>query len=162
MDTIFFPPSVPTWVLCHVKANPPTWTWMLRAGPRAGTTLTVLTVPIHCSGDSHKAVRWLVSIFHLFKASLNSRAALLADGRVIPELVCVYQNNMLLHVAAQMRLFNRLHPSDKPATEDAPPPPARAPPVGPMPPSRTATPPQKPHGHCSAKIAALRAEIEVL
>ena len=102
MDTVFFPPSVPAWVLCHIKANPPTWTWTLRAGPRAGTTLTVLMIPIHCSGDSHKAVQWLVSIFHLFKVSLNSRVCFMTDGRVIPELAHMYQNNMLLHVAVQM------------------------------------------------------------
>ena len=79
IDMVFFPPAVPAWVVRHVKAHPPTWTWTLRAGPRAGTVLTVPTIPIHCSSDAHKAVKWLVSVFHLFKGSLSG-SALTADG----------------------------------------------------------------------------------
>ena len=97
VDTVFFPLTIPTWVLCYGKAHPPTWTWKLRAG----TVLSVSTVPIHCSSDAHKAVKWLVFIFHLFKGSL-SRSALTVDGKVASPLVWVYQNNMLLHIGAQM------------------------------------------------------------
>ena len=39
---------------------------------------------------------------------------------------------------------------------------AQALPLGPMPPSKIASPPQKPYAQCSAKIAALHVEIEVL
>ena len=95
----------------HGHDNPPTWTWTLRASPRAGTTLTVPTVPIHCASNAHRAVRWLVSVFHTFKGSLQADASLaIADGKVLPPLVCIYQNNMLLHLDAQMRLYERLHP----------------------------------------------------
>lgn len=154
IDTVFFPPAVPAWVLRYVKAHPPTWTWTLRAGPRAGTTLTVPTVPIHCASSDHKAVKWLVSTFHLFKGSLK-RSALTADGKVASPLVRVFQNNMLLHISAQMRLHNRNPPSKPepkaPSTHPAP----RA--------EKTAScPPPKQHPTCSAEIAALRAEVEAL
>ena len=169
VDTVFFPPAIPAWVLRHIKAHPPTWTWTLRAGPRAGTTLTVPTVPIHCASDAHRAVRWLVSVFHTFKGSLRAESSItIADGKVISPLVCIYQNNMLLHIDAQMGLYDRLHPpkdhqdeTTRPQSQPQPAPRAR--------PSHTRTtntpapqpPPQK-HTSCSAEIAALRTEIEVL
>ena len=137
IDTVFFPPSIPAWVLRHLKAHPPKWTWTIRAGPRAGMTLTVPTIPIHCSSDSHKAIKWIVSVFHLFKSFLNrEETAINREGRrILPQLVRIYQNNMLLHVAAQMRILERTPPTK--ATKDAPPPPS-----GPSP-SKTASPPAR-------------------
>ena len=165
VDTVFFPLAIPAWVLRHIKAHPPTWTWMLRAGPRAGTTLTVPTVPIHFTSDVHRAIRWLVSIFHTFKGSLRAEnSIMIADGKVISPLVCIYQNNMLLHIDAQMRLFDRLHPPKDHREELTQPQPSpRARPSH----SRTAgtpapQPPPSKHTSCTAEIAALRVEIAVL
>ena len=153
LDTVFFPPAVPAWVLRYLKAHPPTWTWKLRAGPRAGTVLTVPTVPIHCPSDAHRAIKWLVSTFHSFKGSLRKETALSAEGKVHPPLVRVYQNNMLLHISAQSWLLDRAQPP-KPAPKDAPQPR--------QPPTRTAPAPPTQHASCSAKITALWAEIEAL
>ena len=156
-NTVFLPPAIPTWVLRHLKAHPPTWTWTIRAGPRAGTTLTVPTVPIHCSGDSHRAVKWIVSVFHSFKNSLHcsSETDSGTDGKLRPQLVRIYQNNMLMHIRAQMGVLERSSPPPKPAR----PPPS---PPGSIPPSKTTHPPNNAHSSCLAEIAALRAEIAEL
>ena len=106
-DTVFFPPTVPVSVLCYVNAHPPTWTWTVRAS----TILTVPTAPIHCGSDAPKAVKWMVSVFHSFKSSLIKEHSLSLDGKVLPPLVCLYQNKMLLHFGVQLRLFDHLHPS---------------------------------------------------
>ena len=151
------------------QGPPPTWTWMFRASPRAGTTLTVPTVPIHCASNAHRAVRWLVSVFHTFKGSLRADASLsTADGKVLPPLVCIYQNNMLLHLDAQMRLYERLHPAkdtETRATTAQPQPQPQPQPHAGAHPKASATPPtstpQK-HASCSAEIVALRAEIALL
>ena len=73
----------------------------------------------------------------------------------LPPLVRVYQNNMLLHIGAQLRLHDRLHPT-KPG--------AGAPAPHPSPPTKKAAlpPPPKQHASCSAEIAALCVEIEDL
>ena len=84
INMVFFPPSVPAWVICYIKAHPQTWTWKLHTGPRAGTVLTVPTVPIHCPGDAHRTVKWLVSVFHLFKSSLHQDSSFTSDGQVLP------------------------------------------------------------------------------
>ena len=65
------------------RQTPPPGPGSSGPGPRAGTVLTVPTVPIHCSSDAHKAVKWLVSTFHLFKGSL-SKSALTVDDKVAP------------------------------------------------------------------------------
>ena len=75
-----FPPSIPMSVLCHLKAHPSTWTWTVRAG----TVLTVPTVPIHCKSDAPKAIKWIISIFHLFKSSLNKEHSICPDRKVSP------------------------------------------------------------------------------
>ena len=169
VDTVFFPPAVPAWVLRYVKAHPPTWTWTLRAGPRAGTTLTVPTVPIHCASNAHRAVRWLVSVFHTFKGSLRADASIaIADGKVLPPLVRIYQNNMLLHLDSQMRLYEKLHPpkdtGTRASTTRPQPQPQPQPRAGSHPKPTTTLPVSTPQKHtlCSAEIAALRAEIALL
>ena len=138
--------------MLHQSTPPPTWTWKLRSSPRAGTVLSIPTVPIHCANNAHKAVKWLVSTFHLFKGSL-SRSALTVDGKVAPPLVHVYQNNMLLHVGAQMRLHDRLYSTSKPVSG------ARS--FCPSPPTSKTTlcPLPTQHTLCSTKIVALCAEI---
>ena len=151
VDMVFFPPAIPAWVLRHIKAHPLTWMWKLHAG----TVLMVPMVPIHYPSNAHKAVRWIVSIFHLFKSSLHS-SSLTPDGRVLPPLVRIYQNNMLIHIAGQQQLYDRLHPT-QPEPEVTPPHPGKPPP------SKTPLPPPpKQHTTCTAEIAALRAEIEAL
>ena len=167
VDMVFFSPAIPAWVLCHIKAHPPTWMWTLRAGPRAGTTLTVPIVPIHCASDAHRAVQWLVSIFHIFKGSLQAESSIaITDERVISPLVRIYQNNMLLHIDAQMHLYDCLYPLKDLQEESTLPQPQPQPCVRPPQTRTTNTPaPQPPpskHALCSAKIVALHAELDVL
>ena len=148
VDTVFFPPSIPAWILRHLKAHPPKWTWTIRAG----TTLTVPTVPIHCSSEAHKAIKWIISVFHLFKKSLvHEETTINWEGRILPQLIHIYQNNMLLHIAAQMRILECTPPVK--SAKDAP-----SPPSGPSPP-KTAPTHSKEHALCSAEIAALYVEI---
>ena len=138
------------------QSPPPMWTWKLCTGPRAGTILMVPTVLIHCPGDAHRAVKWLVSIFHLFKSSLCASSSLTPNGRVLPPLVRVYQNNMLIHITGQLRLHDRLHPPQP--NPGATPPQSSKPPSARLPPP----PPPKQHTSCTAEIVALCVEIEAL
>ena len=112
----FAPPAVPRSVLQYLAKSPPTWTWTTRAGPRAGKSFHVPTVPTACSGDSPRAVQWVVSIFHAFKAQLAPQAIDLETGRVLPSYVKLYQNNMLVHLRSQQaQLRARVKPSPTPA-----------------------------------------------
>ena len=63
-------PAIPCHVLQYLAKSPPTWTWTTRAGPRAGKSFQVLSVPTVCGRDSPKAIQWVVTIFHAFKAQL--------------------------------------------------------------------------------------------
>jgi len=45
---------------------------------------------------------WIVSIFHAFKSQLNPQVLDQATGRVLPAYVKLYQNNMLMHLCAQL------------------------------------------------------------
>ena len=99
--TRFAPPAVPHSVLSHIKAHPLTWTWTTKAGPSAGKSFNVPTVPTSCRKDSPKVIMWIVSIFHAFKSQLAPCALDPATGCVLPAYVKVYQNNMLIHLRGQ-------------------------------------------------------------
>jgi len=101
----FAPPAVPRSVLHHFDAHPYFWSWTTKAGPNAGKSFAVPTVPTSCPKDSPKATQWVVSIFHAFKAQLAPQALDPETGRVLPSYVKIYQNNMLMHLRAQ-----RAHP----------------------------------------------------
>ena len=97
----FAPPAIPCLVLQFLAKMPPTWTWTTRAGPRASKSFNVPPVPTACSKDSPKAIQWIVSIFHTFKAQLAPQALSQETGRVLPNYVKLYQNNMLVHFCSQ-------------------------------------------------------------
>ena len=97
----FAPPAIPRLVLQFLAKTPPTWTWTTRAGPRASKSFSVPSVPTACSRDSLKAIQWIISIFHAFKAQLVPQALSQETGRVLPDYVKLYQNNMLLHFRSQ-------------------------------------------------------------
>ena len=102
----FSPPVVPKAVLHHLSTHPPTWSWTTKAGPKAGKSFHVPTVPTSCGKDSHRAIHWIVSIFHAFKSQLALQA-LDDKGRVLPAYIKLYQNNMLVHLRAQQALLAR-------------------------------------------------------
>ena len=122
----FAPPVIPRLVLQYLARSPPTWKWTTRAGPRAGKSFNVPSVPTACSRDSPKAIQWIVSIFHAFKAQLAPQALSQETGQVLPDYVKLYQNNMLVHFRsqqAQSRVTPKLTPSQtvRPPSGIAPP-----------------------------------------
>jgi len=147
----FAPPAVPRSVLHHFDTHPFFWSWTTKAGPNSGKSFAVPTVPTSCPKDSPKAIQWVVSIFHAFKAQLAPQALDPETGRVLPSYVKIYQNNMLMHLHAQ-----RARPK---ASKPPPPPPPRAPtrPVAPIP-SKSPSVIVELH----AEIAALRSEVQAL
>ena len=58
-------------------------------------------IPTACGRDSLRAIQWIVTIFHAFKAQLVPQALSLETGRVLPSYVKLYQNNMLMHLRSQ-------------------------------------------------------------
>ena len=91
-------------VFIHVHRTEPVQcvtTWTTRPGPRAGKSFQVPSVPTACGRDSPKAIQWIVSIFHAFKAQLAPQAISQETGWVLPNYVKLYQNNMLMHVRSQ-------------------------------------------------------------
>ena len=85
-------------------ANSFSWSWTTKAGPKAGQTFSVPTIPISCKKDDHKAIHWTVFLFHSFKTHLHPEAMNPETGRVLPSFVRIYQNNMLLHFRSQIWL----------------------------------------------------------
>ena len=138
--TQFAPPAIPSSVLKHVEAHPPTWSWMTKSGPCAGKSFSIPTVPTACSKDSPKAICWIVSNFHAFKSQLAPCTLDSETGWVLPGYVKLYQNNMLVHLRTQQARFCAKTP---PAAK------LKAP---------TASSPLPP----SLEIASLRAEIAAL
>ena len=67
----YTPPTIPHSVLHYYMANPFSWSWTTKAGPKAGQTFSVPTIPISCKKDDHKAIHWTVSLFHSFKTHLG-------------------------------------------------------------------------------------------
>ena len=100
----FIPPAIPVMVHKHLSAHPLFWFWTVKAGPNAGKSFCIPTVPTSCGKDSPQAVQWLISAFHAFKAQLTPKAINAKTGQVLPAYVKVYQNNMLLHLAQQQAI----------------------------------------------------------
>ena len=143
----FIPPAVPIMVCKHLSAHPLFWSWTVKAGPNAGKSFHVPTVPTSCGKDSPQAVQWLVSTFHTFKAQLTPKAIDAKTGQVLPAYIKVYQNNMLLHLAQQQAIA--------PPAKATPPSKSTAPPrpYPPLPPPRPW--PQRP-GSGSSSTASWR------
>ena len=115
----FAPPAIPRLVLQFLAKTPPTWTWTTRAGPRASKSFNVPSVPTTCSRDSLKVIQWIVSIFHAFKAQLVPQAISQETGRVLPDYVKLYQNNMLMHFRSQ-QAQSRATPKPTPSQTNRP------------------------------------------
>ena len=113
----YIPPTIPRSVLRYYRANPFSWSWTTKAGPKAGQTFSVPTIPISCKKDDHKAIHWTVSLFHSFKTHLHPEAMNPETGRVLSSFVRIYQNNMLLHFRSQIQLK-----IPQPTTKDLSPP----------------------------------------
>ena len=144
----FSPPVVPKAVLRRLASHPPTWSWTTKAGPKAGKSFHVPTVPTSCGRDSHRAIQWIVSVFHAFKSQLAPQA-LNDKGRVLPAYVKLYQNNMLVHLRAQQAL--QVQQAKSPSTSC--PQPAR--------PTQTPTQPfDTVIADLRAEIASLRSDLE--
>ncbi|KAN0087773.1 hypothetical protein V8E55_006394 [Tylopilus felleus] len=71
--------------------------WTTKGGPNQGKTFSIATIPIICDKEASKAIWWIVSLFHSFKAHLNPSALDSETDRVFPAIMKFYQSNMLLH-----------------------------------------------------------------
>ncbi|KAI5984510.1 hypothetical protein EDD15DRAFT_2375165 [Pisolithus albus] len=87
----------------HFAHHAPTWTWVTKDGPNKGKSFSVPTIPVACERNAPKAVRWMVSVFHLFKAHLNPIAIDTDTGRVHQGWLCLYRSNMHLHLQSSLR-----------------------------------------------------------
>ncbi|KAI6043306.1 hypothetical protein EDC04DRAFT_2600197 [Pisolithus marmoratus] len=90
----FAPPVLPRFVLAHFTSHPSTWTWVTKDGPNKGKSFQVPTTPITCDKTAPKAVRWMVAVFHSYKAHLNPVAIDSDNGRVKQGWLWLYQNNI--------------------------------------------------------------------
>lgn len=115
----YCPPSIPKSILQHFAAHTPYWSWTTKAGPNAGKSFNVPTVPTACKKGSPRATQWIISLFHSFKAHLNPQA-LDPNGWVLPAHVRLYQNNMLIHLRG---LLGNPLSQPTPASPPRPPPP---------------------------------------
>ena len=113
----FTPPAIPHLMQQYLAKEPPTWTWTTRAGLRAGKSFQVPSVPTACSRDIPKAIQWIVSIFHAFKAQLVPQAISQEIGQVL-DYVKLYQNNMLMHIRSQ-QAQHRAKPNPPPPSQTA-------------------------------------------
>ena len=140
-------PVVPKMVLRYFVANPFVWTWTTRAGPNEGKSFQVPTIPTSCQKTSHKAIRWIVAVFHSFKTHLNPIALEGDSGRVLPAWVCLYQNNFLIHIQRQAKALLLPTRPTTPCKAESP---------------KTPTPTQTPIPSTTTEIAELRQELSDL
>ncbi|KAI6038471.1 hypothetical protein EDC04DRAFT_2603925 [Pisolithus marmoratus] len=99
----FIPPSAPHFVLKHLAAHPPTWTWTTKDSPNKDHSFQVPTIPITCDKVAPRAIHWVVAVFHSFKAHLNPITIDKESGRVKPGWLRLYQNNLYIHLRGQMK-----------------------------------------------------------
>ncbi|KAI6096051.1 hypothetical protein EDD17DRAFT_1771305 [Pisolithus thermaeus] len=100
----FSPPALPKAMASHFAKNPPIWTWSIKAGPNKGKSFQVPTIPIVCDKTAPRAVKWIVTVFHSFKAHLNPVTIDADLGRVHPAWLRLYQNNLLIHLHNQLKV----------------------------------------------------------
>ncbi|KAI6028249.1 hypothetical protein EDC04DRAFT_2605727 [Pisolithus marmoratus] len=135
----FAPPVLPRFVLAHFASHPSTWTWVTKDGPNKGKSFQVPTTPITCDKTAPKAVRWMVAVFHSYKAHPNPVAIDSDNGRVKQGWLRLYQNNMYVHLRGQLKA--RASPKRaSPPTTKPPPTPLPACPKPGSAPSTTANP----------------------
>ncbi|KAI6016819.1 hypothetical protein BKA83DRAFT_4497333 [Pisolithus microcarpus] len=145
----FIPPALPKYVVSHFASHPPTWTWAVKAGPNKGKTFQVPTIPIVCDESAPRAVHWMVMVFHSFKAHLNPITIDANTGRVLPDWLRLYQNNLHIHLHSQLKARP---PHSKPA------PPTTPTPIG----AKTACTHPKPAIPIAAKVDRLWTELHAL
>ncbi|KAI5984023.1 hypothetical protein EDC04DRAFT_2615900 [Pisolithus marmoratus] len=131
----FIPPSAPRFVLKHLAAHPPTWTWTTKGGPNKDRSFQVPTIPITCDKAVPRAIHWVVAVFHSFKAHLNPIAIDGESGKVKSGWLRLYQNNLYVHLRGQMKETTapkRAHPTTPKPSPTTPPSahPKPAPPQG--------------------------------
>ncbi|KAI5990528.1 hypothetical protein EDC04DRAFT_2911925 [Pisolithus marmoratus] len=122
----FIPPSAPRFVVKHLAAHPPSWTWTTKGGPNKDRSFQVPTIPITCDKAAPRAIHWVVAVFHSFKAHLNPVAIDGETGKVKPGWLRLYQNNLYVHLRGQMKETA----VPKRAPPPTPKPPSTAPPSG--------------------------------
>ncbi|KAI5991832.1 hypothetical protein EDD15DRAFT_2368584 [Pisolithus albus] len=115
------------------------WTWVTKDGPNKGKSFQVPTTPVACAKNAPRAVRWMVAVFHSFKAHLNPVAIDANSGRVHQGWLRLYQSNMYLHLQTQIKALQ-----------------SRRPPIPPQPP-KPCSPPS-----AGDPLSELRAEIRTL
>ncbi|KAI6046331.1 hypothetical protein EDC04DRAFT_2598140 [Pisolithus marmoratus] len=131
----FIPQSAPRFVLKHLAAHPPTWTWTTKGGPNKDRSFQVPTIPITCDKVAPRAIHWVVAVFHSFKAHLNPIAIDGESGKVKSGWLRLYQNNLYVHLRGQMKETTapkRAHPMTPKPSPTTPPSahPKPAPPQG--------------------------------
>ncbi|KAI6094261.1 hypothetical protein EDD16DRAFT_1720259 [Pisolithus croceorrhizus] len=99
----FSPPALPKAMASYLTKNPPVWTWSVRAGPNEGKSFQVPTILIACGKTAPRAMKWIVAVFHSFKAHLSPAAIDAESGRVHPAWLRLYQNNLLIHIRNQLK-----------------------------------------------------------
>ncbi|KAI6018626.1 hypothetical protein BKA83DRAFT_4532065 [Pisolithus microcarpus] len=139
-----------TSTISYFASHPPTWTWAVKAGPNKGKTFQVPTIPIVCDDGAPRAVHWMVGVFHLFKAHLNPIAIDATTGRVLPDWLRLYQNNLYIHLHSQVKARS---PHPKPAPPTTTPTPSGTQTVGTHP---------KPKGLITTKVDRLQTELHAL
>ncbi|KAI6013715.1 hypothetical protein BKA83DRAFT_19144 [Pisolithus microcarpus] len=105
-------PALLKFMTSYFASHPPAWTWTVWGGPNKGKSYQVPTTPIVCEGDAPRAVQWIVTVFHLFKAHPNPLTVDPETGRVKPAWLKLYQNNLYIHLHSQLRSH---FPPPKPA-----------------------------------------------
>ncbi|KAI5980505.1 hypothetical protein EDC04DRAFT_2618424 [Pisolithus marmoratus] len=136
----------PKFVLCHFASHLPVWTWMTKDGPNKGKSFQVPTIPIVCKKTAPHAIHWVVTVFHSFKTHLNPIAIDTDTGKVRQGWLCLYQNNLYIHLQSLLK---------------APPPPATKP--SPQPSQPTGTPWAKGHSTTTPDpVTELHVEIHSL
>ena len=74
--------------------------------PEQGQVFPSPTIPTSCQKTSHKAIRWIVAVFHSFKTHLNPIVLEGDAGRVLPAWVRLYENNFLIHIQGQAKALS--------------------------------------------------------
>ncbi|KAI6119916.1 hypothetical protein EDD16DRAFT_1518170 [Pisolithus croceorrhizus] len=129
------------------------------AGPNKGKSFQVPTILIACDKTALRAVKWIIAVFHSFKAHLNPIAIDADSGRVHPAWLRLYQNNLLIHLHNQLKA--RLPHKARSTPHPPPPKPAdtTAMPVAPVLDSIQPCPPATTSSSLAAKVVALHAEL---
>ncbi|KAI6103270.1 hypothetical protein EDD16DRAFT_1715376 [Pisolithus croceorrhizus] len=154
----FSPPALPKAVTSYFANHPPIWTWSVKAGPNEGKSFQVPTIPIACDKTALRAVKWIIAVFHSFKAHLNLIAIDTDSGRVLPAWLRLYQNNLLIHLHSQLKAHLVCRTKAPPLVRPDPPTTA----TDSVPATDRSHPHAPPSSSLAAEVAALHAELDTL